>query len=423
MQKRYTLPLLLTACLAGCASTATPVSQPAAPIVMPPDGYPRPDAASSPSAEALSADVPPIETPLTIVPPPVGKPAAPAPRVPAISEAQGRATLDKALPPKIRDRAGWTEDIFDAFTALKLPYTAENFCAAAAVIEQESSWQSDPVVPGLPNIVWGKIGEKAAGYHIPLPLVKTALLKPSPNGRSYKERIDSLRTEKQMNELYEDMSAEAEKIGFPTIMKKNPIRTGGPMQVSIEFAEGHVRAWPYPYPRKGGLRNEVFSRRGGLYFGIAILLQYPAPYKDMQYRFADFNAGRYSSRNAAFQTVVGRLSGRKLARDGDLLSYEKGQANGGSTLSALQTLDNRLGMSDSAILRDLKQEKFAAFGQTELYRKVYALADPLYGGQAPREQYPQIKLKSPKITRKLTTEWFAERVNGRYQTCLQRATR
>lgn len=419
MQKRlYALPLLLSASLVGCASTATPVSQPAAPIVMPPDGYPQPES-SAPQAE----EVPVIETPLTIVPPPVAQPAAPVPRVPTISEAQGRATLDKALPARIRDRAGWAEDIFDAFSALKLPYTAENFCAAAAVIEQESTWQSDPVVPGLPNIVWGKIGEKAAGYHIPLPLVKTALLKPSPNGRSYKERIDSLRTEKQMNELYEDMSSEAEKIGFPTIMKKNPIRTGGPMQVSMEFAEGHVRAWPYPYPRKGSLRNEVFSRRGGLYFGIAILLQYPAPYREMLYRFADFNAGRYSSRNAAFQVVVGRLSGRRLERDGDLLNYENGRANGGSTLNALRALDNRLGMSESAILRDLKQEKFAAFGQSELYRKVYALADPLYGGQAPHEQLPQIDLKSPKISRKLTTEWFAKRVDWRYQTCLQRAAR
>jgi hypothetical protein len=34
---------------------------------------------------------------------------------------------------------------------------------------------------------------------------------------------------------------------------------------------------------------------------------------------------------------------------------------------------------------------------------------------------PQIPLRSPKITRKLTTEWFANRVETRYQSCLARA--
>jgi len=231
--------------------------------------------------------------------------------------------LSKLLPDYVKPRDAWRDDIANSFTALQLTPSAENLCAVIAVIEQESTFQADPVVPGLPKIVWSKIGEKAGGYYVPLGLVKTALLKTSPDGRSYKARIDSLRTEREMNELFEDMAAEAQSLGLPVGMK-NPIRTGGPMQVSVEFAEAHVRAWPYPYARRGSVRNEVFTRRGGVYFGTAILLQYPVNYSQMLYRFADFNAGRYASRNAAFQQAVAALSGSKLTPDGDLLRYQNG---------------------------------------------------------------------------------------------------
>ncbi|RBH40838.1 DUF1615 domain-containing protein, partial [Pseudomonas sp. MWU13-2860] len=171
----------------------------------------------------------------------------------------------------------------------------------------------------------------------------------------------------------------------------NPIRDGGPMQVSVAFAETHVRAWPYPYRYAGSLRDEVFTRRGSVYFGSAILLQYPAPYSQMVYRFADYNAGRYASRNAAFQQAVARLSGRKLALDGDIMLYRdkmnralSGEAS--ETQKALQALSGRLGMSADDMLRDLRLEKLSGFAQTALYQKVFALA----GARAPREIMPQI---------------------------------
>ncbi|OQS39269.1 DUF1615 domain-containing protein [Chromobacterium haemolyticum] len=393
---------LLPALLSACANVTPPAPVSAPVVVAPVPAEP----------ETLP---PPVETPPS--PPPVTAP----PLRPAYNDPQaGRLLLNRLLPAKIRDRQGWSNDMLAAFTHLKIPYTAENFCALAAVIEQESSWQADPTVPNLPAIVWDKIAERAHGYLIPLPVVKAGLMKTSPNGKSYKARIDSLRTEREMNDLFEDMAREASKLGLPMSMK-NPIRTGGPMQVSVEFAEGHVKVWPYPYPRSGSIRQEVFTRRGGVYFGAAILLQYPAPYSQMLYRFADFNAGRYSSRNAAFQAVMEKLSGKDLTLDGDLLSYKDGKAYASTTQSAVVSQGGKLGMGQGEILRDLKLEKSAAFGQSELYRKTYALADQRFGKPAARERLPQIDLKSPKITRKLTTEWFAKRVDGRYQSCLARA--
>jgi hypothetical protein len=394
--------LLLAALLAGCATTSLPppASPPVEtrPVPLPPDlGQTPPGAPSSPA--------------------PVDKPTGNAP----ISERDIRSMIVRLLPATAKDRNGWAGDLQTAFTALGIPHAPQIYCAAIAVIEQESSFQADPVVPGLPAIVWRELEQRGSKYGIPKLLISTALLKSSPDGRSYKQRIDALKTEKQLNALFEDMIAEL-PAGKQLFAGYNPVRTGGPMQVSIEFAEQFARDKPYPYPPGRSIRDEVFTRRGGVYFGSAILLDYPAPYDDVVYRFADFNAGRYSSRNAAFQAALSQLSGQALSLDGDLLRYQSGKpsAQPSSVETALQALAGKLRLSRPEIRRDLLLEKSAGFGQSPLYLRTLALADSQAGRPVARQAMPRIDLKSPKITRQLTTEWFARRVEGRYRSCLAR---
>ena len=337
-----------------------------------------------------------------------------------LSAAEGRALVSRLLPDGLKDRAGWATDMYAAFAALDIPPTPENICAAIAITGQESGFQVDPVVPGLAKITREEIDKRRESAGIPKFALDAALALPSGNGKSYGERLDAAKTEQQLSDIYDDFIGRV-PFGKTLLADRNPIRTAGPMQVSIAFAES-FKAAPYPYPVSGAIRQEVFTRRGGLYFGIAHLLAYPAPYGQPLYRFADFNAGQYASRNAAFQHAVTQASGIPLQLDGDLLRYDHDQPlrEPSSTELATRVLARRIDMSNEEIRRDLERGKGHNFEQTQLYARVFRLADQMAGGSAPRAVLPQIGLHSPKITRKLTTDWFANRVEGRYQTCLRR---
>ena len=75
--------------------------------------------------------------------------------------------------------------------------------------------------------------------------------------------------------------------------------------------------------------------------------------------------------------------------------------------------------SESEVRAVLRDEGFVDVANVELNDGLW-LADGLDGTRRPRELLPQIDLKSPKIQRKLTTAWFAERVDARHRTCLGR---
>jgi hypothetical protein len=338
------------------------------------------------------------------------------PREPPIDPDVARADISARIPPAVANRDGWAIDIFAAFEALDVRPDAHNICAVVAVIQQESGFQVDPVVPGLSTIARKEIDERAASYHIPGALVSLALNANSPDGRSYAERLRQARTERALSDMFEDFIGTV-PLGRQLFADLNPVRTGGPMQVGVAFAESHVKTRTYPYPLDDGVRREVFTRRGGLYFGIAHLLAYPVGYDSMLYRFADFNAGHYASRNAAFQQVVSSLSGVRLAIDGDLL--REGSSEPSQSELAVRKLG--IGLGERQIRRDLERGTERDFEETELYRKIFELADAR--GPAPRAVVPSIRLQSVKISRKLTTDWFARRVDERYRRCLQSSAR
>ena len=250
--------------------------------------------------------------------------------------------------------------------ALNLLPDSGRLCAAIAITEQESGFRADPTVPNLSRIAWGEIERRAERIGIPMPAVRLALKIDSPNGKSFAERLDAVTTEKELSLIFEDVVGML-PLGQRLFSGLNPI--------AHRWADGSALPLPDNLRRRvriltrfaESIRHEVFSRRGGMYFGIAHLLDYPADYERHLYRFADFNAGRYASRNAAFQNAVSIASGIPLDLDGDLIRHDDERI--GTTETALRVLDKRLGMGGGD-RRALEQSTTTDFAQRALRARI-----------------------------------------------------
>jgi hypothetical protein len=329
---------------------------------------------------------------------------------PQMTAAEGRALIGTYLPGSLSDKDGWAADIYTPMAVMEIPLTPDNICAIVSVTEQESGFKVDPAIPNLSKLTWAEIERRREKAGIPSLVLDGALAIRSKTGATYRERIDAARTERQLSDIFEEM-IDRVPLGRTFFAEHNPVRTGGPMQVGVAFAVAHAKARRYPYTVVESIRDEVFTRRGGMYFGIAHLLDYPAAYDRYRYRYADYNAGHYASRNAAFQDALGTISGRKIALDGDLMA---------ETEAAALAISAELGLDAAAIRRDLQLAKLLDFERTALYRRVFELADRRAGQPVPRAVVPSIELTSAKFTRKLTTAWFADRVVARHRQCLAR---
>lgn len=359
---------------------------------------------------------------------------------PAVSGTAGMTgaevrSLAQRFLPAGKDRAGWAADIHAALAANGIQTSRSNVCSVMAVIAQESTFTTNPEVKELGLMAERQIKAKLEA----LPVLPGAAsqgvemflaLKPTPE-KSYLKMIRAAKTERDLDLVYRNLMfflfrqfASARLLNSPAIARRidaeNPVATLGSMQVSASFAIAEVEK---KTGRRLGLgpiwklRDELYTRKGGIGYGTRMLLGYRAGYPSRLFVFADYNAGRYASRNAAFQHMVAELSGKTLSLDGDLMLYSGGKPKpeAGETEKALR----KLGLLDAESLRaDLLLEKEDRFRETDTYRQVSAAFARETGGKPPYAMLPQIRLKSPKIRSNMTTEIFARAVMRRYERCM-----
>ncbi|WP_180074099.1 MULTISPECIES: DUF1615 domain-containing protein [unclassified Acinetobacter] len=352
--------------------------------------------------------------------------------------------IKKAIPPRVNERLSWANDIYDISDQLGIPTTKENVCTIVAVVDQESNFVADPHVPGLgekavkevqdrleekfKDKLGDGIGGTVAGYF--QDVLKN---QPSPED-NYLSQMRRVQTERELDELYREifdymskhyhvsaLTGAAKLVGQDIGEKLNPITTLGSMQVHIGYAKDHKR--------QGGniaaLRTDMYSQYGGLYYGIHRLMMYPAEYDKPIYRFADYNSGRYSSRNAAFQSMLNDLTPAELGLDGDLLLYNKdGSPHSAKSQSETALIavfaENNVIATPRQIRSDLKKEKDQDFEDTLTYKAVKKLYQEKTGKEPFYAMMPEVVISGPKLSRDYNTNWFATRVDGRYQTCMRR---
>jgi hypothetical protein len=164
----------------------------------------------------------------------------------------------------------------------------------------------------------------------------------------------------------------------------DPVRTIGPMQVDVYKAYRNAvkrgEHVPSVETMKGWLFDPQTALKRGLKEGTYLLhinygyyAQVLPPDQAVLFSAADYNAGEFSSRNAAFQERVSILTGRKLVLDGDLLLYQNGEAEAVRSKTESGVLDVLQGeLSPAAVRRDLLLDKEPGFENTATAKAICA---------------------------------------------------
>lgn len=345
--------------------------------------------------------------------------------------------VEKLIPQGVKNTSSWAKDITDIMQTLDIERSKDNVCSVIAIIEQESTFVADPIVAGLGEKslkeinqrLDDKLGKKVAD-------IFRNVLKNKPSAEdNFLNRIKKVKTERELDELYREifsyfakeyrvgaLTGAAKIVGNDISERLNPITTLGSMQVHIDYAKANKRG----IISDEDLRRDLYSQYGGLYYGIHRLMMYQADYDKPLYRFADYNSGMYSSRNASFQKMLASLTGDKIGLDGDLLIYAKDGdpklAKSQSEQAVIKLFQKyNIAMTERQIRFDLKREKEQSFENTNTYKTVLRLYGEKTGKYPPYAIMPEVVITGPKLSRDYNTNWFATRVDGRYQRCMTKA--
>jgi hypothetical protein len=348
-----------------------------------------------------------------------------------------RADLKKVtrmIPSRVKDRKQWAADVITTMDQLKIERNLENTCTIIAVVDQESNFKANPEVHNLGKTAAKEMRERLhdkLGSLIAGRFEKMLQERPTPDD-NFAQRLNGIKTEKQLDELYREMFEYFKtnyKLGLVTGAASlfaghdmaeyfNPVKTLGSMQVHVSYALDH----PRELTNSNDIRDELYTQQGGLYYGIHRLMMYQTQYEKPIYRFADFNSGMYSSRNASIQNAVAKLTELPIGLDGDLLAYNKDKEALGlvtSTEAALRRLIvlAGAGISDRQLRKDLLNEKKYEFEDTDTYKLVRSLYEVKYNKPLAYAMMPEVVISGPKLSRDYNTHWYASRVDGRYQKC------
>jgi Protein of unknown function (DUF1615) len=161
----------------------------------------------------------------------------------------------------------------------------------------------------------------------------------------------------------------------------NPVHTIGPMQVNLHKAFENARARGETVASEAQMRDWLLTRKTAMERGIKegvyqlwriyrFYRRSLPPDEAVRFTTADYNAGEFSSRNAAYQQRLSVLTERRLVLDGDLLAYQGGQAAERVSNTEAATI---LLLSEYAapnIRQDLLLEKSEAFSASRTALKV-----------------------------------------------------